>query len=346
MSDAKLVQVGRDGISYNTLPGSSAEISIESSSLDNSIFGQAYQSSLAGVFSYSLSANAWLRQTPGFYAEIKSATSSTAFATPEATTLVSGKTYRITDPDKRILDPAQEVTVFDDGFAVASSNVVLINNLFGEITLADDYVVTGPITVDGSFLTTTALGCANSASLTQSTDVIDTSCFETVAANGGYVTNEAGTKTVSLELSGFYREANNFFDVLDDREELIVEIDWEGDGETISRGFFRVMNYSQDGDQGGNENYSVTLELSVPDDFEPFGWYFGTDSKAPAGFKDIIGAWLDRDYLYFRYYPRGVDNEGYEGRVIVSDASISTAVDAIGELSLDGTGDGNLEAIV
>ena len=345
MSETKVVQVSEDGVTFNTLPGSSAEISIESSSIDNSIFGSDYSSAIAGVLSFSFSANAWLRQTPGFNAKLESGGISTAFTT-EAMTLVSGKTYKIAAAAKDLWVFGATTTVFDNAIAVNAANIASIDWLFGKVTFAAAYTPTGPITVTGSYRPRTAFGCANSVDLTQSMESVDNSCFETVALNGGYTTAEAGTKSVSVELSGIYREANNFFTVLESREDIYVTLDFEGDGQTLARGVFRVTSVSNSGDQGGVEDYSVSMELSVPEDYSPFGWEFGPTSKAPAGFKTIMNSWLNKTDMTFRYYPTGIANIGYQGAVIVTDASISTAVDAITELSVDGTGNGALSEII
>jgi hypothetical protein len=346
-TEAKLIQVSLDGSTFSTLPGSSGEISIESSDNDNTIFGNVFSSSLPGVKDWSLSGNAWLRQTPGFKATVKRQGVATTF-TGEPMTLVSGKTYMIADFTKSVWDYVGDVVVTDNASTVAASDIQEIDYLFGRVTFKDSYTVTGPVTVDGKFSPTAAFGCANSISLTQNAEATTSSCFEITQAANGYNTYEAGLKTVSMELSGFYRQSNDFFQLLDDGDTIVIEVDWEGDGETMSRGIFKLQSTSQSGEVGSQEEYSATFNLYVPEDVLPFSWYFGVDSNAPQGMLDIINSWVTRENLFVRYYPTGnvTGATMYAGETVVTDASLSTSVDAIGELSLTAQGDGELIASV
>jgi hypothetical protein len=151
-----------------------------------------------------------------------------------------------------------------------------------------------------------------------------------------------------MELSGFFRQSNDFFTVLNDSTTLIIEVDWEGDGETMSRGVFKLQSTSQSGDVGSQEEYSATFTLFVPENVIPFSWYFGGDSNAPQGMVDILNSWISRQNLYVRYYPTGntTGSTFYSGEIVVTDASLSTSVEAIGELTLTGQGDGELESTV
>ena len=340
-TDAKLIQVSLDDVTYNTLPGSSGEISVETSDNDNTIYGGVFASSLPGVADFTLSGNAWLRQTPGFQATVKRAGTGTTF-TGEAMEQEDGQTYIITDKTKDLWDYNVGVTVFDDASEVSAANIESIDYLFGRVTFVAGYSVVGAITVDGSYFPVATFGCANSISLTQNAEAILASCFDTTQTENGYNTYDSGLKTVSAELSGFYRTANDFFTILSDRDTIILEVDWEGDGQTKCRGVFNVQSYSQSGDVGQQEESSVTFNLFVPEDILPFSWYFGATSKMSPGMKDIINAWITRQNLYFKYFPTGTLAKSYAGQVVVTDASISTSVDAIGELSLSSQGDGEL----
>lgn len=71
----------------------------------------------------------------------------------ESTSLVSGKTYRIVNAARRVLDPAAAVTVLDNGMPVPSASRT-VDYLFGLVTFAAGYTVTGPVTVSGSYLPT------------------------------------------------------------------------------------------------------------------------------------------------------------------------------------------------
>jgi hypothetical protein len=69
----------------------------------------------------------------------------------EALSLVSGQTYRVTSSARRVLDPSSAVTVFDSGVPVPSLDRA-VDHLFGLVTFAAGYTVTGPVTLSGSYL--------------------------------------------------------------------------------------------------------------------------------------------------------------------------------------------------
>lgn len=340
-TDAKLIQVSLDGVNYYTLPGSSGEISIESSDNDNTIYGNVFSSSLPGVKDWTLSGNAWLRETPGFNATVKKQGVATSF-TDEDMELVDGNTYKITDPSKNLWDFASGVVINDAASPVDEADIESIDYLFGQVTFKS--APTGPVTADGKYTPVSAFGCANNISLTQNAEATLSSCFEVVQSENGFNTYDSGLKTVSMELSGFYRTTNDFFTVLADNETVIIEVDWEGDGNTVSRGVFKLQSTSQSGDVGSQEEYSASFTLFVPEGMIPFSWYFGGDSNAPQGMRDIIGSWITRENLHIKYFPIGnaTGNPLYSGETVVTDASLSTSVDAIGELSLTAQGDGEL----
>lgn len=340
-TDAKLIQVSLDDVTYSTLPGSSGEISIETSDNNNTIYGGVFSSSLPGVKDYTFSGNAWLRQTPGFMATVKRAGVTTVF-TDEAMELVSGKQYKITDATKNLWDFEAAVTVYDDAVAVDDADIEEIDYMFGRVVFAAGYTVSGPVTVDGSYRPVASFGCANNVSLTQNAEATLSSCFEITQAENGFNTYDSGLKTVSVELSGFYRETNDFLAILSSYDQIILEIDWDGNGETVCRGVFNVQSTSQNGDVGQQEEFSATFNLFVPEDVLPFSWYFGPDSKMSQGMKDIINSWVTRQDLFFKYFPTGENGKGYRGQTIVTDASMSTAVDSIGELTLSAQGNGEL----
>lgn len=343
VTEAKLIQVSLDDVTYSTLPGSSGEIAIESSDNDNTIYGGVFSSSIPGVKDFTLSGNAWLRQTPGFNATVKRAGTTTAF-TAETMSVEDGLTYIIDDFTKSLWDYNVGIVVNDNSVPVNAADIDSIDYMFGRVTFVTGYTATGPITVDGSYFPVSSFGCANDVSLTQNAEATLSSCFEITQAENGFNTYDSGLKTVSIELSGFYRTTNDFFTTIATNETVVIEIDWEGDGQTMSRGVFKLQSTSQSGDVGQQEEYSATFNLFVPEDVLPFSWYFGATSQASQGFQNIINAWITRQNLYFRYYPKGdtTGEDGYTGQVVVTDASISTSVDAIGELSLSGQGDGEL----
>jgi hypothetical protein len=343
-TEAKLVQVSRDGIDYVTLPGSTAEISQEGAELENTIFGQKFGSTFTGIIDWSFSGNAWLRQQAGYEVSLKRTGDAVAF-TDEPLAVEDGLIYRIVDEDKSFWDYTATVTVEDNGIAVDAEDIKVIDYIMGRVTFVDGYSAAGPITASGDYLPVSEFANANSMTLTQSADTIETGSFETVKANGGFQNYAATLLTASMDLEGFYREDNDFYSILSGRADILVEVDFAGDGQTLARGVFKVSSDSQSGDVGGDEVESISLSLSVPDDVTPFSWYFGPLTTAPEGAQIILESWLNREDVYVRYLPKGADLRGFEGQVVVTDASITAAVDSMVEISFEGQGNGVLTAI-
>lgn len=342
-TESKIVQVSRDGIDYFTLPGSTAEVSQEGAELENSTFGQKFGSSFTGIIDWSFSGNAWLRKQAGYQVSLKEAGDPVAF-TDEAMTQEDGQKYIITDRSKSLWDHTSSFIVESDAVAVADSDIKEIDHLMGRVTFVDGYVP-GVVTASGDYRTTSVFGGANSMTLTQSADTLESGTFATVNASNGYQNYVATLLTAAMELEGFYKEDNDFYTILQGRSDIVVDIDFSGDGESVARGIFKVSSDSQSGDVGGNETESISLTLSVPDDVVPFSWYFGSASTVPDGARVILDHWINREDVYIRYLPNGANARGYEGQVVVTDASISAAVDSMVEITFEGQGNGGLTAI-
>lgn len=336
---AKLVRTSRNGTDWNILAGNDASIDLDGEELENTIFGSDFSSSITGIISHSFSGNAMFRKTAGFEARLKTVSGNATAFTAEAFT-ADGDWYVITDRTKSLWDRTTEV-VFSDGVGVIDpDDIEQVDYLNGRVKFISGFSVTGSVTADGEFLTTAEFACARSIDLTQSLDTIETGCFESIGANGGFELYKGTLRTVSADIEGFYRSTNDFYQTLLDRDEILIEIDLDGKGTSVARGYFRVITDGYTGGVGGDETESVSFTLSVPEGFVPFSWYFGATSEAPASVKDIIWAWENKQELYIQYYPEGLGSRGFQGQYIVTDASISTAVDAIGEVSVSGQGTG------
>lgn len=344
----KTIQVAKADVGpWSTLVGSSGEISIEGAELNNTIFGSEFQSSISGVRDWSFSGNSWFREKAGFEARIKRASAPVA-VTGEAMSLYVGSdlpanTYVVDTASRNLWDIDSSIVIYEDGVAVPEDEIVSIDPMFGRVTFTT--ARTDAITADFSYMTTAAFGCANSVSLTLNSESTGNSCFETVQAENGFNVYEYGLKTVSAELSGFYRETNDFFAILKSGEKVIIEFDFEGTGDTSARGVFRLTSTSQSGDVGAQEEYSASFGLYVPEDLTPFSFNFGVNSSASDSVKLVIGSWINREYVYLRYLPKGITSKGYVGKTVVTDCSISVSVDSIGEVSVELTGTGELEVI-
>lgn len=337
---AKTFEVSLDGVTWATMPGNDASIDINGTELDNTVFGADFSSMISGIIEHNFSGNALFRETAGYNARIKTTGVATAF-TDEATSLVDGY-YEIDDRTKSIFDYTAGVIVEDNASVVSASDIEEIDYLQGRVKFVDSYTVTGPVTLSGDYLPTATLGCFNSFDLTQSSDTIETGCFEGVGGNGGYQTYKPTLRTVSVDAEGFYQTSSTFITTLQNRERIIIEIDVEGDGESVCRGYFNLMTDGLTGGVGGDESESLSFSLSVPEGVKPFSWRFGSNTKAPVGLQYTIRAWENKVNLYFRYRPEGAAGATYDGQSVVTDCSISTAIDGIGEASVSGQGTGAL----
>lgn len=335
---AKTFEVSPDGITWAVMPGNDASVDLEGEDLDTTVFGSDFNSSITGIISHSFSANAMFRETAGYNARIRKTGTATAF-TDEATT-VNGDWYEITDRAKSVFDYEAGLIVEDGSGVVAASNIDEIDFLHGRVKFVDGYSVSGAVTLSGEYMPVTTFGCFNSFDLTQSSETIETGCFETVGANGGYQLYKPTLRDVSVDAEGFYQTSSDFAQILQSRDRFIIEFDVEGDGENIARGYFRIGSDGYSGGPGGDETESVSFSLFVPEGVKPFSWRFGSNSKAPQGLIWTIEAWENKTNLFFRYSPEGSSGQTFSGEAVITDCSISTAVDSLAEASVSGQGTG------
>jgi len=302
---AKIVQLSDDaGATYHTLPGKSGTLNLEAGAVDDTIFGADFSSEEIGLINWSVDAQAFYKGFAGFVAKIKQQGTTTAM-TGETMSLVSGKTYKIDAVAKEIFDRSATFTVFD-GVTDVTAQVKSFNYLFGTITFLASYTVLGAVTIDGSFFPTVTLGKANSFSMTQTADTIETSDFATVQANGGHRTFIQGLKSVSMDLTSFYDVTAGFRAALVARNELLIEIDPAGTGASVARGFFKTSGESQAGDVGALEEETTNFTLNVPEGAEiPFGWeHTGTTTLSQA-VVIALTAWLSGGIIDINYLHDG-----------------------------------------
>ena len=336
---AKLIQVSDDGGStWNTIPGPGGEFSSEGETIDDTILGQVFSSTEAGLIGWSISTSAFFKGFAGYNAAIKQQGTSTAM-TSEATTNTTGNSYQIDDVTKRIWDRSATFTFSDGGGVIPDSEVESINYLTGTVTF--NVAPTPPVTVDGNYFPTVTLGTANTFTQTQTAEAIDNTDFATAQGNGGYRTFEYGLKTVEVSLSGFYDATNAFKDELAARNEIIIEIDPRNDTFDVSRGFFRLTNQSQSGDVGALEEEEITASLNVPTGKVeiPYTWvHDDAQSTLPTAVRILLDAWENETTLQARYLPDGI--AGVSGSVIVTDMSMSSGLDDMVtfEVTLQGSG--------
>lgn len=330
---AKRVRVSDDaGSNWYTLPGNTAELSSEAGEIDDTIFGQNFGSTQSGLIGTTINANALYKGFAGYQAKIMKSGTSTLM-TAEAMSLVSGKTYQITAATKRLFDRTASLIVYDNAVD-HTADVESIDYLFGRVTFASAYTPTGPITITANYLPLAVVGCINEFTLTQTANAVDNTCMDTAQANDGHRTFEYGLKTVNLEANGIYKSANGFLALLQDREELVIEINPDGQGLTVARGFFKAVNTGQSGDVGDLEEESITFNLSVPDQESvllPFKWLIATASTLSAAIKKCIAAWENADEIMVAYLPDGTN--GIEADAIITDLTLSGGLEVMNEFT-------------
>ena len=341
---AKTVSVSTDDSTYYTLPGSTADFNYEVSTATDTVFGQVFNSEFPTLISWSSSSDGFYKGVAGYAVTFNKSGTSTAM-TGEAMSLVSGKTYSIDDATKDVWDHTATFTVYDGGVD-HTADVESIDHLFGRVTFASAYTVTGAVTVDGSYLPMTSVGTAREYSLSMTTDAIDTTDFATADGNGGFMTNTPGLLSVSLDASGFFNTSNGFKTLLTNRSELVVEINPDGNDLSIARGFFRAGTTGQTGDVGGNEDESVTFVLNVPDDSDvvtSFKWLHDSTSTLNQGIQNITTQWQNQGQIYVKYLHDGTN--GWKGLTTITDCSLSDSVDGIPTFSFSFAGDGAPTAV-
>lgn len=342
---AKSIAISADDITYNILPGSQGELSREGAVIDDTIFGQSYKSGLTGILTWSITANAVYKGFAGYLAKLKKPGTPTA-VTDEACTVVSGKTYQINAPAKQVWDRTVAVVVKDNAVD-HTADVVSIDYLFGKVTFSNSYAVVGPVTVSPTYFPMVDLGKAQSYTLTQTADAIKDTDFPTAQANGGFNTHRPGLRTVTAEFPVVHSMYDNWQQSLIDRDEIIIEINPDGNSKSIARGFFRLITDRQSGNVGALEQETIHFSLNVPlasgtnpTISIPFAWSHANDSPIPAAIKTALTAYLNETEVYVKYLPEGTN--GVKGQGVVTNMSLSGGMEAPNVFSVAVTGDGGL----
>ena len=133
----------------------------------------------------------------GYAAKLYRSGTSTSM-TAEATTLVTGKTYRITNAAKRMLDPAVAVVVDDGGSPVSASDILSIDYLHGLVTFDPSYTVSGAVTLDANYLPLSQIGDVYNASFTSTLTMLDDTVYEDTA-----VSRKAGLKDITGSFTAY-----------------------------------------------------------------------------------------------------------------------------------------------
>ena len=343
---AKIIKVSDDaGANYYTLPGNTGEFSDELGVLDDTVFGQNFKSGQSGLINWGVSANALYKGFAGYLVSIKKPGTGTAMTT-EAHTLVSGKTYKISNATKNVWDRSGTFIVYDNGVDRTNTEVLNIDYLFGQVTFKSSYTVVGPVTVTGKYFPMTSLAKYRGFNLTMSQDPIENTDVPTASANSGHRTNGYGLKTVSLDVNGVYATANGYRADLVARTELMIEIDPGNALKALCRGFFKPAGRNQSGRVGALEEESVSFVLSVPDVTlmkTPFRWEFSATTDISTAVRKCIEAWQNETTMRWQYLWDGTT--GFQGDGVITDVSLSGGLEAMNEFSASLAGSGIVTAI-
>jgi hypothetical protein len=345
---AKRIQVSADsGTTYRTLPGSTGEYREELNTVNDTVFGQDFESNEVSIGQWNVGANGYFKGVQGYIANLLQQGTPTTM-TAQAMALVSGKTYRVSDATKRILDYFSPVVVLDNAVD-HTADVVSIDYLNGEVTFASAYTPIGPITITAKYIPTVAVAKARGFTLTMGAAERDTTVYETARANDGWRTFEYGLRNASMDVSGVYDVTNGAAAALRGRLPLIIECRPDNTTETFFRGYFKRHNRGQSGDVGALEEETSTFGLWVPDGglvVRPFGWYFGVNTALNPAIRDVIAAIQAKTLLKVRYQDNpDVAGSGHVGDAIVTECTLTNSFEGLNEFRFGFRGSGAPAAV-
>ena len=346
---AKRIRVSTDDVTYYTLPGASGELRVEMANVDDTIFGQSYQSESPSIGMWEISGAAFFKGVAGYSAAVKVGGTPTAAVGAATTEIGTSNTFQIDNTARRLISLVNAVTVYDNAVD-HTADVESIDYLNGIIDFGA-YVATGPVTIDYYYVPSAAIGKARSFSLTQTLAEIDTTDYATAQTNGGWRTYIPGLKTVGLELGNVWDAANDFIDILAARAQVFIDIspnNTQGAGttEVLARGMFKYLTQNQSGNVGALEEETLNLNLYVPSGelvTSPFSWYFGSANALSPAVQLCLEAWRDGDIVYVEYSPDG--SVGKTGQAIITEASIQNSYEGQNEFSFSFRGTGTLADI-
>jgi hypothetical protein len=337
---AKSVLISALGAStFRKLSGNTADFMVQADMVDDTIYGHAYKSMQPDILNWELSANAVYKGYAGYQAKIMKTGPGIVF-TDEPAALVSGQIYEITDTTKRIIDQAT-APVVKAGGVDQTANVEKIDYLFGRIIFKSTYTVSGAVTITGKYLPNAQVCSMNKYSLSQQADAVDSTDLCIAQSNQGFRQYQPGLKTVSLELTGFYKLTSTFLDELKARERFIIELNPDGLGHSTCRGFFIVKSDKQSGKVGSIEEENVSMDLWAPDGDllqAPFSWVHKPESILNLGVRTLLDAWINEVLVDARYLEDGVS--GKQGSAVVTNMSLAGGLGALNEFSVQLKGSG------
>lgn len=332
----KRIQLSDDDTTYYTVPGNSGEVRDEMGLLNDTIFGQSFESNEAGLISWTLSTQGFYKGFAGYVVKLMKGGTPTTI-TAQAMSLVSGKTYVVTDTTKQLIDLDTAVIVLDNAVD-HTADVESIDFLFGKVTFKSAYTVTGPVTITAKYIPLTAIAGARTFNLAQTATANDNTDIPTAKANNGWRTFEmdSGLKTVGLELGGIYKSSNDFRTALQTRSKIYVEINPDNSNLSVCRGVFKYTGRDQSGDVGAIEEENITLSLNVPQGdiwVVPFRWNHSALTTLSMAIQKALAAWETGGEIFAKYLPDGTN--GFKGPGVVTDISLSGGLEAMNEFTIN-----------
>lgn len=346
--------VSRDNVAYYSLPIDSMNPSFSADEIDATTLQDAkFSSMLKGLKSATFGGNikvklgAECKGLVGYKTVVKKSGTGVS-TTGLAMGLVSGLIYKTTDATKNLWDRNTPAVIYDNGVAVDSADIELIDYMFGVVKFVTGYTVSGAITADVKYLPSTVVAARTGYSLTQNANVTETNYYEAVQSNGGYKTYEYGRRSVSLTLDGFYDDASDNFSLFTSDNPLVVEIN-VGNAGAIARGWFYVTGDSNTADGDNPIGESLTCALSSGcGDGQSFSWNIivtEDTSVIDRGSYEVLYAWYEGNKLYYKAMLDDDAGIGYTGQMVVGDVSMSGSVGDIEQMSFSGTADGAVTKI-
>jgi predicted secreted protein len=336
----KRIQISDDGgANYFTFPGSTGDMRRELASVNDTIFGQNFQSEDVSIGQFMITCNSFFKGVAGYIARVMQGGTPVVMTT-EATTLVSGKTYQITNAVRRIIDYNTPLVVLDNAVD-HTADVLSVDYLNGTVTFKPAYTVTGAVTLTGAYVPTVVIGKSRNFTLTQTAAEIDTTDYETAQANGGWRTFDPGLASVRMDIGGIFNSADAVQTALASRALMYVDIAPANDVNSFFRGFFKRTNFGQSGDVGALEDRTLQLGLYVPDGLlveRPFGWYFTNATTLNLAVRKALSAWQNMTKPKIRYLPDGTT--GFGGDAIVTEATLANTLEGLNEFRFSFRGSG------
>lgn len=197
----------------------------------------------------------------GYLTCVRAPGTSTAFA-EEPMTNTSGNIYQITDSLRRILDTTVTPTFEDEGESpqdIPAADILSIDYLFGIVEFATPK--SGPVVVKtGNYFPMVDIAGANSYQLNQVGDVLDDTSFDRTRVNGGSRTRILGIRDVNISVARWDQGTQEFFDALNNRSILMIEVQPGGVGDT-ARGWYVTETENHTGDVSGLESADLSFQL-------------------------------------------------------------------------------------